>query len=67
MGVAGVHQTGGYVEKAEASEYRAFYRDHDKLVANHLEVDAKRNSDGFRQEKSGCKPDQSCESFSVRD
>ena len=59
-----VHQTGSYVEKASTPEYRPFHRHHDESVADHLEMDAERNPDGFRQGKSRRKPDQPCESFS---
>ena len=61
-----IHQTGSYVEKAETSEYRSFRRDDREPAADHLEVDATRNSDRFHREKSRCEPDQPCQSFSVR-
>ena len=60
-----IHQTSSYVEKASTPKYRPFRRDHDEPVADHLEVDAERNPDGFHRGKSRCKSDQPCESFSA--
>ena len=60
-----VHRTGSYVEKASAPEYRPFRWDYNNPAADHLEVDAKRNSDELSREKSGREPDQPRESFSA--
>ena len=58
-----VHQTSSDVEKAKTPEYCPFRRDRNESVADHLEVDAERNSDRFCREKSRRKTDQPCESF----
>ena len=52
-----VHQTGSYVEKAETPEHYPFRRHYNESVADHLEMDAKRNPDRFCRGKSGRKPD----------
>ena len=58
-----VHRTGSHVETAKTPKYRPLRWDHDESVADHFEVDAKRNSDGFCRGKSGREPDQPCKSL----
>ena len=53
------------MEKAKTSEYCPVRRHHNESIADRLEVDAKRDSDGFHREGSGRKPDQPCEPSSV--
>ena len=58
-------QRGGHLEKAKAPEHRLFHRCYDRSFANNLGVDAERNSDGVRREKSRRESDRPGESFPV--
>ena len=53
------------MEKVKTPKHRPFHRRHNESSANHLRVDAERNTDGVHQEKPGCEADQPGESFPV--
>ena len=52
VGTTVILRRGRYVEKVEAPKCRPFHRRHNKSFANRFGVDAERNSDGVRREKS---------------
>ena len=65
MGLVVILQRGRHMEKVKAPEHRPFHRRYNKSSANHLRVDAERNSGGVRREKPRCEADQPGESFPV--
>ena len=65
MGLVVILQRGRYVEKVNSPEHRPFHWRYNKAFTNRLGVDAKRNSDGVRREKSKYESDRSSESFSA--
>ena len=58
MGLVVILQRGRHLEKVKTPEHRPFHRRHNESSANHLGVDAERNTDGVHQEKPGCEADQ---------
>ena len=52
MGAAVILQRGRHLEKVKTPERHPFYRCYDRSFTNHLEVDAERNSNEVRREKS---------------
>jgi hypothetical protein len=63
VGPAVILQRGRHVETAKAPEHRPFHRRHNRSFTNCLGVDAERNSDRVRREKSRRESDRPGESF----